>query len=610
MMQNINIEEIQNTMFIIYSKNLNFFKNNYPVIYMKILDLERTSDYKYSLDFINNHFELVNNKNEQVYNCDPYYDAEYRLKNLSDKSSFTLIKTDKEYEKVKNYDSRIDPYKILNNYIKIIQDKNVYINEKFIFLGSILGLHISSIVKKSNFKTFLVIEDNLEVFRLSMFLNDYEDISTWKKVFFIINEKNKKDKIKDFLKTSFEHNNRIKFELASERDFYLIEEILNIFLQENEVNYPFSEYLISYIRGINYMKNSYNLLKLNTKYDILKDAKVLFLGGGLSLEKEINFIINNKNNFLIVCVAAVLKILEKYDIVPNIIITSDSSGIEEQFLVNNKYYNNSIILASNKTNENVTELFSKKNLFLFNDSLELFDNTGINVGVNVGNIGYSILLKLGVRLIYLLGFDACVDKDLKKSHSTKIESIEYKEFNLFKEEKVSSETHLIKVRGNFRKIVYTTNHFKGMIDSFENIANNFNIDAFNLSDGAFLEGIKPLHTSNLSFSEVYVPDNEIILKKSFEGISKNSFTILELKLIENEKNLILRLKNLNESELYVDFLEIYKNNENSLILQILNKYFLLVLPYYNYSKQVNNHDSNNLLINDFHNIIDFIDNNF
>ena len=60
-----------------------------------------------------------------------------------------------------------------------------------------------------------------------------------------------------------------------------------------------------------------------------------------------------------------------------------------------------------------------ENVFLFNDSLELFNDTGVNTGVNVGNIGYSILLKLGVDSIYLLGFDACIDQNSKKSHSTR-----------------------------------------------------------------------------------------------------------------------------------------------------------------------------------------------
>ena len=125
-----------------------------------------------------------------------------------------------------------------------------------------------------------------------------------------------------------------------------------------------------------------------------------------------------------------------------------------------------------------------------------------------------------------------------------------------------------------------------MIDSFVKMKNDFNVNAYNLSDGAFLDGIKPLKPSNLSFNSLYTTNNEIILKKGFRKISKNDFTTLELSLINDEKDLIEQLKNLDKLELYSNFVNIYKKNENSLLLQILNKYFLLVLPYYNYSKQI------------------------
>ena len=105
---------------------------------MKILDLEKKNIYEYSIDFINNHFELVNNKNEYIYNCDPYYDAEYRLKNINEGSSFSLIKTDKEYDQVKTYDFRIDPYAILNNYIEIIKNKFQEIKQYIGLFASII----------------------------------------------------------------------------------------------------------------------------------------------------------------------------------------------------------------------------------------------------------------------------------------------------------------------------------------------------------------------------------------------------------------------------------------------------------------------------------------
>ena len=44
---------------------------------------------------------------------------------------------------------------------------------KFIFLGTLLGRHIPKIEKKINADLYLVLERNLEIFRLSLFTTDY-----------------------------------------------------------------------------------------------------------------------------------------------------------------------------------------------------------------------------------------------------------------------------------------------------------------------------------------------------------------------------------------------------------------------------------------------------
>lgn len=594
-MTEIELAEIQNTMMAIYKKNINFFINCYPVLYEKILKLEEQNVFKYEIEFINNHFELVDENRYLTYNCDPYFDAEHRVNNLSSESNFLLIKLDSKYELRKSYDERIDPYKILNRYIEKIDGKNIQPNEKFIFLGSILGFHISEIVNKTEFKTFLIVEDSLEIFRLSMFLNDYDELSKNKKIFFSINEENKSSIINEFLNYKLEYNHKIKFEVASKNEIYLVEELSNLFLQKNDLNYPFSEYLISYLRGIKYLQNGYRLLKLNQNHKILENQNVLFLGGGLSLKENIDFIVENQNKFLIVCVAAVLKILENYEIVPDIIISSDSSEIiKEQFNVDDKYYKNSVLLLSNKTDEKVIELLPKKNIFLFNDALEIFDNTGINTGVNVGNVGYSILLKLGVKNIYLLGFDACVDEKEGKTHSTKSEKKEFKEFDLLNNEKINSETHLIKVKGNFEEFVYTTSHFKGMIDCFEEIKKDFKVNAFNLSSGAYLPGIIPFKIENIEIDITKNDNFNVILNDLLISISKIDLVETELKEIAKDIDSLSENTNL---------------DSNTLLTQILKKYFNLVSPYYNYLKGINPSISNDLFKSDFKNIINFIKDN-
>ena len=608
-MKEVKLEEIQNTMHAIYIKNINFFKINQPQIYNDILELESKNRYRYDLNFTN-HFELIDENNEPIYNCDPYYDSQCRVNNLiNGESNFLIIKIDEKYEKRKTYDSRIDIYRILNNYIRLIDKRNIEITKKFIFLGTILGVHISEIVNKSEYQIFLIVEDNIEIFRLSLFLNDYEDMCKNKKIFFSINNKNKDDAVKNFLQYLPQYNNKIKFDLASEKEIYLIDEVLNSLLQENELNYPFSEYLISYLRGLNYLREEYNLLKLGDKYSILKDYKILFIGGGLSLNKEIEFVKENKNKFLIVCVAATLKILQNNDVVPDIIITSDSSLIiKEQFLVEEKYFKNSLIFASNKTDKQVLDILPKNNIFLFNDSLEILNDTGINVGVNVGNIGYSILLKLGVKEIYLLGFDACIDEKSMKSHSTSNKTNKYGKFNIFEDNVASSEENLIKVKGNFRDFVFTTVHFKSMIECFSEINKIFNVKAYNLSDGACLEGISPKYSREINLKQLANIDIKKI-KNSLLTISKSSLDSLEIKYLKDEKILMEKLRNLSKTKLETEFYKIYLENRNSLILQILDKYFILVLPYYNYSSQINEIEARKMLINDFYSIIDFIDKN-
>ena len=48
-------------------------------------------------------------------------------------------------------------------------------------------------------------------------------------------------------------------------------------------------------------------------------------------------------------------------------------------------------------------------------------------------------------------------------------------------------------------------------------------------------------------------------------------------------------------------------NNSSLILQILNKYFKLVLPFYTYLKEINEKESIKILEINFFNIVEFIE---
>jgi hypothetical protein len=58
------LNEIQQTLEEIFLNNLNFFKQNYPLVYTKIIEFEKLNEENYSLEFIDNKFQLFDLQNK------------------------------------------------------------------------------------------------------------------------------------------------------------------------------------------------------------------------------------------------------------------------------------------------------------------------------------------------------------------------------------------------------------------------------------------------------------------------------------------------------------------------------------------------------------------
>ena len=54
------LEEIQQTLQEIFLSNLEYFKANHNHLYQKIIDFEKLNIENYSIEFVDNHFELIN----------------------------------------------------------------------------------------------------------------------------------------------------------------------------------------------------------------------------------------------------------------------------------------------------------------------------------------------------------------------------------------------------------------------------------------------------------------------------------------------------------------------------------------------------------------------
>ncbi|RBQ26600.1 6-hydroxymethylpterin diphosphokinase MptE-like protein [Arcobacter sp. CECT 9188] len=610
------IEELQQTLSTIYLKNIEFLKNKEAKLYEKISLFEKQNCENYSLEFIDDEFKLIDlKKNSNLYNTEPFSDSINRINSFEFSNAFTLIKLE-NIEKRNYYENELNSFLYLNEYIEKFENINIEIN-KFVFIGTLLGVHINDFHKRFNAKAYLIVEPNLEIFRLSLFLCDYESISKEAKLFFAINENNLNIKrfTNNFLEYQFELNNLIHFELINEDYKFIIDDLNSYFTENSQMRYPFSEFIISFKRGYKYFfEEKRKIINLSKKYSFLENKKVLFLGAGVSLAKNLEWIYLNQEKFIIVASSAVLKHLRILDIVPDIILVIDGQKdvMLEQFNTDELMYKNSIILASIKLDD---KLFSTKlkdtNIYFLQNSLELFSGFGFLSGVTVGDLGVDILAKLGVSELYLLGVDACIDSKNGKTHIGTHKSS--RKVNLKVENSGDFKTDIIYVKGNLQVQVPTFREYIDMIDSLEEIISiHYKTKIYNLGSGAYFKGSLPLKLDHLNFEniskELFKPE----FLNNINNISKSHLNNIDKNEINKEQEVLKKLNNLDKNSFYKEFKVIFENYPQSMICNIFNRFFRLILPYHNILK--NQDIANKILekqidevLNAFNTIFDKID---
>jgi hypothetical protein len=612
------LEELQQTLSAIYLKNIEFLKKNEPNLYKKIEFFENLNIENYSLDFVNEQFKLVDLKTkESLYkNEEPFSNSLKRVNSFDISNAFSLVQFEILNKKVV-YKDEINASVYLNEYIKNFENIELKV-DKFIFFGTLLGVHLNDFHKSLNAKVYLIIEPNIEIFRLSLFLCDYEELAKTSKIFFAINEdENELFEIVDsFFEYKYELNSLIHFEKIDSSYDILLEKLQNHFTSKSQMRYPFSEFLISLKRGYNYLLNEKKaILNLNQKCQILEDKKVLFLGAGTSLAKNLEWVYLNQEKFIIVASSAVLKHLRILEIIPDVILAIDGQKepMLEQFNTDSKMYKDSIILASIKLD---TELFLKlkdTKIFFMQNALELFSNYGFLSGVTVGDIGIDIIAKLGAKEIYLLGVDASIDSKNGKTHvgthkSSRKLDLNAKNSGDFRED-------IVYVKGNFEEKVPTFREYLEMIESAEDIIFKHSefVKVYNLGNGAYFKGATPLKIKELK-SNLKKIDKEILdikLFESFKKISKQKLEEIDIKDISKEKKILKKLNTIKIENFYKEFKIVFEKYPNSMICNIFDRFFKLILPY---NKILENKEANEILekqicavLSSFNSIFDKID---
>ena len=584
--------QLQNALTTTFLTNLAFLSEYDKELYEKVDALSRmiengTYQEKYILEFLQDSgdfdvYDVVNDK--YLYNKQPKrfndnlinkvkFDTEQSIFTLQDIFTVNGKVSVKKENRFETFDLKELTHLTLldaQEYTNITKDylqtkiKNIKKIEKFIFLGTLLGRHIPQIAAKVDASSYLVLERNLEIFRLSLFLVDYTVLAKKGAIFSIMDDDiNENDKIQDYLNIDQFNNYLLKISTTNINTSKYIDSILNAvsFLDHGIYDYTRRLYIHLNRTTKRFLEN-YNFLefkKLKESCNFFNDKPILYIAAGPSVDENLEWIKDNQDRFFIVCVAKVFRKLVAYDIQPNMVSTLDEQemvGIHFDDAALENLNKDTIFLVSSITSERVLEKIKDRKIFLYEIYYTFLETSKVHNGFSVGELTLAMLLEFNPKNIYMLGLDLALDQKTGSTHSsslsnTKLDLTEKQDRSSFHVKK-----SLVKTKGNFIEDVFTTPIFFMSITCTNYFTTNKDKDLtiYNLStNGAKFENTIPKKVEDIKI------DDFPILDKNLDGLynilKDNSVDSLDKKVKENVKNEIEFLQN--------DFKNILKDIENN-----------------------------------------------
>ena len=251
--------QLQNALTTTFLANLAFLSEYDNSLYHRVDELSRMLENgsykeKYALDFIfeNGEFDIYDIVNDKyLYNKNPekvnnkliqkiQFDEKNSIVNISEYFLFKEKFYSQNKDKFK-FEKREDFITLTQNnifeYVEIMKDfskikKRIKRIKKFIFLGTLLGRHIPKIADKINAEIYLVLERNLEIFRLSLFVVDYTLIADKGVIFSIMDDEVEEGiKIFNFINLVSVENSLIKLSSTGINIDRYIDEILSMLVR-------------------------------------------------------------------------------------------------------------------------------------------------------------------------------------------------------------------------------------------------------------------------------------------------------------------------------------------------------------------------------------------
>lgn len=547
-MQN-ELEDLNQQLVNLYLKNLELLKKNHPSIFKELIDFDTALNSgqvkeRYTLEYKDQeYFDILDlETNEYTYGFNSFLEAEKRLSQteLTRKHSIDLLKVDPNNNKLALMDTLGNILPLVDYINKNINFEKVTFTKvfKYVFLGVGCGVHIHELYKKIDSMNTLIIEPNLEIFRLSLFLVDYSIFKKDNKQLFLSvgeNTQEREKTLKEFTSYHSYMNYNIKYHLFRIEYKYLLDEIIEFYSHNTPTAFSYQTVLQVLSRTIKFMHEKHNFLQkdLLEKHKPLKNKKVLIISAGPSIEENIDWIRDNQDKFIIICVDIILKKLEINNIVPDIVVSIDPKTIIIDFFdtKDKDFLKNSSIIFLSQQHEKLIEKIKHLN-FYFSQVLPVSDEIGYFFSVpNVGTFSFAVALFLGANELYLVGSDAAFNQETGNRYAKDNGRIHMDSLEGSKESKkdgIISDYDVLEVKGNLKETVKTNREllrFKKDYESFiitrRSDKENDPFTAYNLSDGVFIEGIistqqedvKVESFSKKEFSKKYLDDVSIVVKE-------------------------------------------------------------------------------------------------
>ena len=622
-------EELQNALITTFLANLSFLHEYDNELFERIDGLSKLiekNEYKerYRLEFDKEegdfdiydieHNVFLYNKQSKKYNSkalssvnfdtkgsfsilEPYYFRDNNKIGINEKSSIFDVSGSKLIDDINEFKD------ILNDNLSNFKKQKLKKIEKFIFIGTLLGRHIPLILEKTHAKNFFICENNIEIFRLSLFVVDYSNLARdGRTVVFSIMEENYKfnHKCGIFLRNNYHQNYMIKYYATDHNLTNSFDNIMDSLTSEKSIAFNHYMMLDNVAKLTLERKNKYNILsrKIAKEKDLLiKNKPVLYVCAGPSLSDAIEWIFEHQDKFIIVAIGASTQKLISANIIPDIICTLDpkfeeidKSHFDDDSI---KILSNTIVFASMNTDQRILNKFDKNNLFLYEIIHSLDFEEKLENGCSVGEIIGTLLLNLGVTQLYLIGLDLALNQETGKSHIIEYEhgtSYNLKELiSSMDKNYFSLREDIIQVKGNLKRDVYTTRLFNTSLNAFSKSCKYIKSEKqfiYNLSNnGAYIENTIPKKIKDIEINAFEKLNKEMIfadLIKDFKKISN-----VESKDINNflldEKKYLLGIKEFIEDDLIMpincfdDFSKRYLLIEKALLSPDIKTTFMTII---------------------------------